>query len=299
MSADALRTPVVSLVPAVLLGPSAVARQLDEDIRAAAAAESVLVEGEAGLEFGDVARAIHDRSGRPGACVVLDAGAESRVAPLERALERAHRGTLYLGDLSELRSVTQARLARVARAVEVLLIAGLSADLASEISEGRLRRDIVRRFMGARVTVPPLRNRVEDIPTIIDALVSRVCDEAGIGHKRLTQRAVTLLSGMPWHGNLVELRHAIRQIVGAVATDTIDLADVLAHLRFDGAPTHGPTRTLRSARQQFEREYIVLVLRHHRGSVGDAARALGIQRTNLYRKARQLGLRVARPVQQP
>ncbi|MGH9349718.1 MAG: helix-turn-helix domain-containing protein [Vicinamibacterales bacterium] len=98
--------------------------------------------------------------------------------------------------------------------------------------------------------------------------------------------------------NLVELRQAIARIVGDMGGDLIQLEDVLAHVRFEGAlAPHAPAGTLRSARRQFEREYITLVLRHHRGRVGDAARALGIQRTNLYRKARQLGITVARPAQ--
>ena len=299
MSADPLRGPVVSPPPVVLLGSSSSAKRLDEDIRAAAASVCVLVEGEAGLDFGEVARAIHHRSGRPGPCVVLDCGGAESPAALESALARARGGTLYLDDLSELPDVAQARLARVARAPAVPLIAGLSVHLDSDASSGRLRREIVRRFARARVTVPSLRRRAEDIPAMLDAVVSQRCHEAGLAHKHLTQAAVTVLAAMPWQGNLAELRHAVGQIVGGVDGDRIDLADVLAHVRFGDAPSQqAPTRTLRSARQQFEREYIVHVLRQHRGRVGDAARALGIERTNLYRKARQLGISVSRPVHQ-
>lgn len=139
----------------------------------------------------------------------------------------------------------------------------------------------------------------DDIRRVIERLVGEVCDRAGAGRKALAPAAVTLLAAMPWRGSLVELRHALSRIVGDVAGDVIQLEDVLAHVRFDGAPApHAPAGTLRSARRQFEREYITLVLERHRGRVGDAARALGIQRTNLYRKARQLGISVARPVQQ-
>jgi DNA-binding NtrC family response regulator len=299
MSADALRKTDVAQPPVVLLGSSDFARRLDEDIRAAAASACVLLEGEAGLDFVEVARAIHDRSGRRGPCVVLDCdGGESPVAQLENALARAHGGTLYLADLSDLPAVAQARLARVAATSDASLIAGLSAHLESEVREGRLRRDVVRHFTRARVTVPSLRRRAEDIPAMLEAVVSQLCQEAGLVSKRLTQAAITVLAAMPWQGNLAELRHAVRQIVG-VNGDQIELTDVLAHVRFDGAPApRASTRTLRAARQQFEREYIVFVLRHHRGRVGDAARALGIQRTNLYRKARQLGISVARPVHQ-
>jgi DNA-binding NtrC family response regulator len=103
---------------------------------------------------------------------------------------------------------------------------------------------------------------------------------------------------MPWRGNLVELRHAVSRLVTGLRGAVVELDDVLAQVRFDGAlAPHAPTGTLRSARQQFERDYIALVLQHHRGRVGEAARTLGIQRTNLYRKARQLGIAVGRPGQ--
>ena len=133
---------------------------------------------------------------------------------------------------------------------------------------------------------------------MIETLVAALCADARTPVKSLTQPAVTLLSAMPWLGNLSELRHATTRLVGEVTGGVIQLEDVLAHIRFDGALTERtPGGTLRSARQQFERDYIARVLQHHRWRVGDAARALGMQRTNLYRKARQLGISVARPVQ--
>jgi DNA-binding NtrC family response regulator len=324
--ADASRAPAAPAAPLVLLGSSAMAMQLDEDIRGAAGAPCVLVEGEAGLELGDLARAIHGLSRRTGACVALDCGAaepslverELFGDPARRpagdveaigarsALARARGGTLYLGELPELSTAAQARLARVARdrevrmdaaepcGLDVALIAGLSTDLDSEVAHGRLRRDLVRHFTRTRVAVPGLRRRAQDIPVMIDALVAQLCAGAGAPRKALTGAALTLLAAMPWRGNVVELRHAVSRLVGAAAADTIQLEDVLAHVRFDGALAPGaPAGTLRSARQQFERDYVALVLRRHQGRVGEAARALGIQRTNLYRKARQLGISVA------
>jgi two-component system nitrogen regulation response regulator NtrX len=134
---------------------------------------------------------------------------------------------------------------------------------------------------------------------LVEHLVASLCDEARTPRKTMTQAAVTLLAAMPWRGNLFELRHAMSRVVATVPQATIQLEDILAHVRFDGALAPlAPSGTLRAARQQFERNYIALVLQHHRWRVGDAARALGIQRTNLYRKARQLGISVARPVRE-
>jgi two-component system nitrogen regulation response regulator NtrX len=308
-------------------GSSVLAKQLNADVRDAAAARTVLIEGDATLELVELARAIHLVSGRSGPYVVLDCGA-AEPAIVERelfgdsprrsggdveaisaqsALARACGGTVYLGDLPELSAAAQARLARIARDGEVRIgaagrmldlavVAALSTDVDEEIGAGRLRRDLARHFTRARITVAPLRRRAEDIPAIIDALVAQLCARAGMEHKALTGAALTLLSALPWHGNLSELRRAISRLVSAAGSDPIDLADVLAHVRFDGAlAPPAPAGTLRSARHQFERDYVALVLRHHHGRVGEAARTLGMQRTNLYRKARQLGISVARP----
>jgi DNA-binding NtrC family response regulator len=228
---------------------------------------------------------------------------------LRSALAAARGGTLYLGDISELSAAAQARVARVVRDAEVrvagevcrldvALVAATSTDLDSEVAEGRVRRDLARHISRTRIPVTSLRRRAEDIPQMIDVLIAGCCDAAAVPRKGLSQAATTLLSAMPWRGNLVELRHAIAQLVSATEAAQIQLEDVLVHVRFDGAlsPLAG-AGPLRSARQQFERDYIVRVLQHHHGRVGDAARALGIQRTNLYRKARQLGISVARPVQ--
>jgi two-component system nitrogen regulation response regulator NtrX len=314
--------------PIVLLGSSAAARRLAADIDAAARASCAVVEGDAGLDLVDVARAIHARSARQGVCVEVQC-ASAEPALIERelvgdgprrgagdlesidarsALARARGGTLYLADVAELSAAAQARLARVARDGEVRigrepsalglsLLAGASTDLEGEVNEGRLRRDLLRQLSRARVVVPVLRRRAEDIPLMIESIVGRLCAASGVPRKSLTQAALTLLTAMPWRGNLSELRHALARLVASAPADSIQLEDVLAHVRFEGAlAPHAPAGTLRSARQQFERDYIALVLRHHRGHVGEAARALGIQRTNLYRKARQLGISVARPV---
>ena len=329
--AEVVRSAESSPLPLVLLGSSVSAKRLVDDIQSAAGAGGVLIQGEAGLELVEVGRAIHGRSRRAGSCVELDCGAaepslverelfghpvrrasgDAETIGAQSALARAAGGTLYLGDVSELSTTAQARLARVARdgevwvggatemrALDVSLVAALSADLDAEIHDGRLRRDLLRHLTRARVVVPGLRRRPEDIPLMVDALVALLCDEAHTHRKTVTQAAVTLLAAMPWHGNLVELRHALARIVGGVPGDRIQLEDVLAHVRFDTTrAAHAPAGTLRTARQQFEREYIALVLRRHQGRVGDAARALGIQRTNLYRKARQLGISVVRPPQ--
>jgi two-component system nitrogen regulation response regulator NtrX len=146
--------------------------------------------------------------------------------------------------------------------------------------------------------VPPLRERREDIPAMARALLTVACARAGTTCKVISDSALTLLAALPWRGNLLELREAARRLASASGGGEIDVRDVLPHVEFDAAiASSRAPRTLRAARRQFERDYICEVLQRQGGRVGDAARVLGIQRTNLYRKARQLGISVTRPEQ--
>ena len=97
-----------------------------------------------------------------------------------------------------------------------------------------------------------------------------------------------LLGALPWPGNAAELRSLAERLAVLVPRGSVLLEDVLANIRLDGAEAMGRARgTLREAREDFERNYIVSVLQHHRGRMGAAASELGIERTNLYRKIKQ------------
>jgi two-component system, NtrC family, nitrogen regulation response regulator NtrX len=319
--------PSAGTVPLLLTGRSAAVTRLRAGMAAAAAAGHVLIVAEPGLDAPDIAADLHDRGRADGPFVRIDCaaaeppiierdlfGAASSGAPNEletihaaSALARAHGGSLFLSDVAELSAGAQARLARVARDGEVLLdgvpqrldvrlIASVSSDVEGDVADGRLRRDMIRQLSRARLDVPPLRHRPDDIPTLVEHLVVFACAGAGVAVKDVTQPAMTLLAAMPWRGNLGELRGAIDRFVAAVDGPLIQLEDVLTHVRFDGSLSpSAPAGPLRGAREQFEREYVTLVLRHHQWRISEAARTLGIQRTNLYRKARQLGIVLTRP----
>jgi DNA-binding NtrC family response regulator len=109
--------------------------------------------------------------------------------------------------------------------------------------------------------------------------------------KSISRQAVALLCALPWRGNFVELSGLLRALVVKVPDRVIRLSDVLANIRLDGsAVTFHGRGTLKEARERFEREYVAAVLELHRGRMAEAARALGIQRTNLYRKIRRLAV---------
>jgi DNA-binding NtrC family response regulator len=111
------------------------------------------------------------------------------------------------------------------------------------------------------------------------------------GPRRFSRSALALLSALPWPGNVGELRRLVETLVRSVPRPVIQLDDLLARVQLDGMSARTDTGgTLRDAKARFEREWISAVLLKHHGRVGEAARALGIQRTNLYRKVRQLNV---------
>ncbi len=316
--------------PVCLAGTSPVVRRLRKELAELAGAPCVLIEGEAGLGAREIAGELHRASRFQGSFLAIacsaatpaeiertlfgdsrGGGGELETVDPSSAIAMTHGGTLFLEDVEDLSGPAQARLARIVRDGEVLLggrgnvqaavrLNGsliVTAPLMDDGTADRyLRRDLVRYFSRSRILLPPLRHRREDIPAIVEALIEPMWRDAGrMGRVSLTPQALTLLAALPWRSNLHELGEVLLRIVNGLAGSTIDLGEVLAHVRIDGAPSMPtPIGTLRSAREQFERDYIANVLQHHRGRMNDAARTLGIQRTNLYRKARQLGLAVGR-----
>ncbi len=220
----------------------------------------------------------------------------------ESRLAAARGGTLFLQEITELPSGVQARLARILRDREVRLqgepvatgfrvIAGAAPTIDEEVHAQRFRSDLYRRVSATRIDLPPLRDRAGDVP----ALAARILDDLAAGDDRpprtFTHSALALLGAMTWPGNLVELRDAITRIAGATSDGVMQIEHVLPALQLDRPPAaFVPAGNLRDARLRFERDYIAAVLQHHGWRMADAAQTLGIQRPNLYRKARQLGI---------
>ena len=144
----------------------------------------------------------------------------------------------------------------------------------------------------ARVEVPPLRERRADIPLLVRQQLTEICERERSLRRSITRPAMTLLERLPWHRNLRDLRGLLERLVLWIPGGVIRLEDVLEHVNLDGGQSagRGHAGSLREARAQFERDYIAAALRRHHGRMPDAARALGMQRTNLYRKLRVLNL---------
>lgn len=235
------------------------------------------------------------------------------VPPERRSLERiaehcclrdADGGILFLENVLDLTARAQARLVRVLRDREVFIgdgadaapidvrpIASVDGSIEAALEEGRLRPDLYERLSLIRVDVPALRQRREDIPVLATHFLKELCKANDKPIKTLTRPALTLLAALPWRGNAAELRSLLERLILLVPQGLIRLEDVLAHTQLEGSISpSGFDATLRQARARFERDYIAAVLQHQHGRIAEAARVLGIQRTNLYRKMRRLNL---------
>jgi two-component system nitrogen regulation response regulator NtrX len=169
-------------------------------------------------------------------------------------------------------------------------MAGVDHGFDTAVQDGRVREDLFRRLSVIRIDMPALRNRREDIPALANYFLREICAGLRLPPKTLSRSALSLLSALPWRGNAAELRRLLDVVVtGMQGGRGIGLDDVLAHVRLDGGAGLSPSGgTLKQARSRFEKEYIATVLEQHRGRISEAARTLGIQRTNLYRKMRSL-----------
>ncbi len=140
--------------------------------------------------------------------------------------------------------------------------------------------------------MPPLRARREDIPPLAEHFLRLASVENGVKPKRLSPRALDILVQMPWHGNVRELRNLMERLVVLVSRDVVSQQDAMDafHISGVGSSDEGTALPLREARARFERQYILYRLSANQGSLGRTARDLGIERTNLYRKMKQLGI---------
>lgn len=294
--------------------------------RAAGLDTGVLIVAERGVEVETVVRDMHSMGPHPTAPLITvgcadDAAAIERalfgapvlsrssdlvaVAP-ESAVASARGGTLFFHDVAELPAAVQSRLARLARDGEVFLdglavptrcrlVASAPPTIERDVREHRFRPDLYRRIAASRIDLPPLRDRPEDIPALVARLVEQHRDEHGGTARRFTDAALAVMSALPWAGNLAELRSVIERVLSQTKETVVQIEQVLPSLQLDRSMTaFFPAGSLREARLRFERDYIAAVLQYHGWKVAEAAQTLGIQRPNLYRKARQLGIPVNR-----
>ncbi len=210
--------------------------------------------------------------------------------------------TVFLRAVDQMAPVVQGTLERLLVESEsqvgphgllpVRLLTAARPAVLDAVERGIFRRDLFERLAVVRIELPPLRRRPQDIPLLAMHFLKDACRRHDVAPKVFSPSAQTLLTALPWRGNARELQQLTERLAVLVTRGVILQEDVLEHVLLEGtAPRGVPGGTLRQARERFEREFIAGVLRRHRGRMGAAAQELGIERTNLYRKIKQLGIR--------
>jgi DNA-binding NtrC family response regulator len=300
----------------------AVRRLLDEIALAGPSGARVLIQGEHGTGKELVARALHDASPRREmAFVAVNCSAipeeliESELFGHERGaftgatqarrgrFEEAHHGTLFLDEVGDLSPRAQTKLLRVLQEgefqrvggnrtvrVDVRVIAATNRSLIDRARGDSFREDLYFRLAVVPVTTPPLRERVEDIPHLVEHFASSLASETGGKPKRFTADALRLLSRYPFPGNVRELRNLVERLLIMTSTPSIGPEQVRAVLpREESAPEPKNGVRLGDLVQEFERTQITAALDASHGNMTQAASRLGLERSHLYKKMRKLG----------
>jgi two-component system nitrogen regulation response regulator NtrX len=314
-----------------MIGESHVMTRLREQIATAAPTNGrVLIYGENGTGKELAARSVHALSRRrAGPFVEVNCAAipeeliESELfghikgaftgalADRRGKFEIADGGTLFLDEIGDMSLKTQAKVLRALQEqvvepvggatgvrVDVRVLAATNKDLTAEIRSGRFREDLYFRLNVIPIFVPPLRDRPEDILLLAEHFVTELAREYGRRPKRFDAGAVAGLRSYRWPGNVRELHNVIERLMIMVPGDTITIAD-LSFLEGAVAATAaapGVIAPLHEARDRFERDYILRALAAQQGNISRTAEALGVERSNLYRKMRSFGIAPARRV---
>ncbi len=203
----------------------------------------------------------------------------------------AHEGTIFLDEIGDMTLGTQARVLRVLQErrfypvgseklceVDVRVIAATNKDLEDEVRMGRFRSDLFYRIHVIPIHLPPLRERKEDIPFLVDHILKKLNEHLGRQIEGLTASAMRKLMLYNWPGNVRELQNAL-EYAAAIATSDIITEDLILQ---QGEPGEQPVRPLKQAKNAFERDYLIDLLRVCRGNISEAAGIAGKYRTDFY-----------------
>jgi len=299
---------------------------LDIIRQAAPSSATVLLLGESGTGKELFARALHEHSPRAqGPFVPINCAAipetilESELFGYERGaftgavqrkegrIERAQGGTLFLDEVGELTPSVQVKLLRFlqdgqierlggtgAVKVDSRVVAATNQDLASRVREGKFREDLYYRLNVIQVVLPPLRDRIEDVPILAEHFIGRYAAKNGKTIRGLTRAAFAALEAYPWPGNVRELEHAVERAVVLSRGAEIDVDDLPESVRSSGAaraaglasPMEGRTLSvpLGTSMEEIELRVIRETLRQTKGDKNLAAQLLGIAARTIYRK---------------
>jgi len=221
----------------------------------------------------------------------------------EGLLEKARGGTIFLDEIGEIQQHLQVKLLRALEAKEILpigtttprhidvrVLAATNRDLKQEVAAGRFREDLYYRLNIMEIHIPPLRERPEDIPLLIDYFIRRHNPELKRNFQGIDADAVQLLMSLPWKGNVRELDNVIEHTMILAEGERITLKDLPAAVIASGAGQRSFTFNLKDSVNQFEMQHITRVLEHTNQDRKEAAKLLDISLSSLYRKIEELGI---------
>ena len=305
-------------------GNSSKTRELKQNIAKAAPTDTwILILGENGTGKELVARTIHHLSPRADQALIDVSCAaipedliESELFGHEKGVfsettakkigkfELASGGTIFLDEIGDMSLKTQAKILRVLQEqkiqrvggsrtinVDVRVIAASNKNLEEEIENGRFREDLFYRLNVLPIDVPPLRQRVDDIPILVDTFLEEFAVINRSKRKEVTPAALEILSKYAWPGNVRELKNLVERLAIMVDTDAIDSKDIPDAYNLDACPEPDLAGTqffevddLKEARLAFEKEFINLKLAQHQHNVTKTAEAIGVGRSYLHKK---------------
>jgi two-component system nitrogen regulation response regulator NtrX len=318
-------------LPATLVGKSVAIAQLRQTVERVAPTNSrILIVGPSGSGKELAARTIHQLSGRAnGPFIVINAAAitpermEVELFGVDQsngqdgrkagALEEAHGGSLFIDDIADLPRETQNKILRVLVeqtfqrvggtnkvSVDVRIVSSTARNLEALIAEGKFREDLYHRLSVVPIRVPPLAERREDIPGLVDYFMDQISSATGLPKRRIGDDAMAVLQSHDWPGNVRQLRNNIERLMILAGGDPDavldasmlppDVGSMVPSMPNGNGGEHLMGLPLRDAREMFEREYLVAQISRFGGNISRTAEFVGMERSALHRKLKALGI---------
>jgi two-component system nitrogen regulation response regulator NtrX len=319
------------LALSTLVGKSSSMNQLRQTIEKIAPTNSrILIVGPAGAGKELAARAVHSHSARAnGPFIVINAaammpermeielfGVEPSVDGQERkvgALEESHGGTLFIDEIADMSRETQNKILRVLVEqsfqrvggtqkvqVDVRIISSTGRNIEAEIAAGKFREDLYHRLSVVPIRVPPLAERREDIPLLIQYFMEQISMATGLPKRLIGEDAMAVLQSHDWPGNVRQLRNNVERLMilaggdpeAVINADMLpqDVGSMVPSMPGGDGGEHLMGLPLRDAREVFEREYLVAQISRFGGNISRTAEFVGMERSALHRKLKALGI---------
>ena len=309
-----------------MIGGAPVMDRLFREIEKVAPSKArVMISGESGTGKELIARSIHLHSPRrEGPFIKVNCAAipkdliESELLGYERGafsgavsrkrgqFELADQGTIFLDEIGDMALSAQAKVLRVLQTgefsrvggerpitVDVRVLSATNKDLKKEVEVGNFREDLYFRLNVVPLHSPPLRDRATDIPALVESFIHESCEENGFRIKEIDASVLPVLQRFGWPGNVRELKNVVERMV-IMSEERITQRDIPTEI-IGAAPSGsipvGTDKTLRQFREDMEREYILFKLQETEWNVSKTAELLGIERTNLHKKMKSLGVK--------